>query len=88
MLAQECTEMPECCLQIPAVTGKWVDHPSSNHLGHYDPRTDCPDYAQDFNCLRPYPPAEVNEELAAREFRKLSTSSCLTNPSSLPRMCW
>ena len=67
----ECTEMLQCCLQIPAVTGKWVDHPSSNHLGYYDPRTDCPDYAQDFNCLRPYPPAEVNEELAAREYRKV-----------------
>ena len=48
-----------------------MDHPSSNHLGYYDPRTDCPSYAEDFNCLRPYPPAQPNEQLAAREFRKV-----------------
>ena len=85
--AQECADTLQCCLQIPAVTGRWVDHPSSNHLGYYDPRTDCPDYAQDFNCLRPYPPAEVNEELAAQEYRKVWTSSCLRTFIPLPRMC-
>lgn len=61
----------ELHLQIPTVTGKWVDHPSANHLGYYDPRTDCPEYAEDFNCLRPYPPAQVDEELAAKEYRKV-----------------
>lgn len=66
------------CLQIPKVTGKWVDHPSSNHLGYYDPRNDCPSYAEDFNCLRPYPPAEINEELAAKEYRKVSAPAELT----------
>ena len=60
-----------CQMQIPKVTGKWVDHPNANHLGYYDPRTDCPDFAEDFNCLRPYPPAQADEELAAKEYRKV-----------------
>lgn len=57
--------------QIPSVTGSWVDHPNPEHLGLYDPRTDCPEWAEDFNCLRPYPPAQPNPELAAKEFRKV-----------------
>lgn len=56
---------------MPNVTGAWVDHPSAEHMGAYDPRTDCPEWAEDFNCLRPYPPAQPNPELAAREFRQV-----------------
>ena len=48
-----------------------MDHLNANHLGYYDPRTDCPVFAEDFNCLRPYPPAQADEDLAAKEYRKV-----------------
>ena len=63
--------------QVPNITGAWVDHPSAEHIGLYDPRTDCPEYAEDFNCLRPYPPAQPDPELAAREFRKARRPTAL-----------
>ncbi|CAL8469668.1 g9209 [Coccomyxa elongata] len=69
------TGLPHCTPdgmgQVPQVTGSWVDHPNPEHIGLYDPRNGCPEYAEDFNCLRPYPPAQPNPDLAAREFRKV-----------------
>ncbi len=56
------------------MTGSWVDHPNPEHIGLYDPRGGCPEWAEDFNCLRPYPPALPNPDLAAREFRKARAS--------------
>ena len=66
------------------MTGTWVEHPSAVHIGLYDPRTDCPEWAEDFNCLRPYPPAQPDAELAAREFRqvgRLQTPRVQQNPA-------
>lgn len=63
---------------MPQVTGSWVDHPNEQHIGLYDPRSDCPEWAEDFNCLRPYPPAQPNPDLAAREFRKVTSPACFS----------
>lgn len=70
--------MVAACWQVPQVTGSWVDHPNPEHIGLYDPRNGCPEYAEDFNCLRPYPPAQPNPDLAAREFRKVRFICTLT----------
>lgn len=70
------------CAQVPQVTGSWVDHPNPEHIGLYDPRGGCPEWAEDFNCLRPYPPAQPNPDLAAREFRKARITPL--NPTQCP----
>ena len=58
-------------MQIPELTGTWVDHPDDTYRGMYDPLTRCPRFAADFNCVKPYAPVRYNGTLYTEEFRKV-----------------
>ena len=65
---------PGSGMQIPELTGTWVDHPDNEYRGMYDPPTRCPKFASDFNCMKPYAPVRKNDTLFSEEYRKVRTS--------------